>query len=70
MHFLADMQEKGLIEIEEAVEGDYGFAWARDEVLGACAALTSKNVLHRSQDQGGDAYYRRASPLGEDDYSS
>ena len=70
MHVLADMQEKGLMEIEEAVEGEYGIDLDPDEEQAACDDLSSQHLLERSQARGGDAYYRRASPLGEDDYSS
>ena len=70
MHVLADMQEKGLMEIEEAVEGEYGIDLDPDEVQAACDDLSSQHLLERSQAREGDAYYRRASPLGEDDYSS
>ena len=70
MHVLSDMQEKGLLEIEEDVEGEYTVELDPDEVQGACDRLTSQHVLIRSPDSSGDVYYRRVSPLGEDDLSS
>ena len=70
MHIMADMQEKGVLEIEEDVEGEYKVDLDPDQVQAACDGLTSRHLLARSPDPSGDAYYRRVSPLGEDDYSS
>jgi len=70
MHVLADMQEKGVFEIEGAVEGEYGVELDPDEVQAACDRLSSQRLLIRSPDSSGDVFYRRASPLGEDDLSS
>ena len=69
MHVLADMQEKGVLEIEEDVEGEYEIELDPDEVQGACDDLASQHLLVRSPDPSGDVYYRRMSPLG-DDFSS
>lgn len=66
MHVLADMQEKGVLEIEEEVEGEYDIDLDPDEVQGACDTLASQHLLVRSPDSSGDVYYRRVSPLGED----
>lgn len=70
MHVLADMQEKGLMQIEETVEGEYGVDLDPDQVQTACDALASQHIVVRFQDQGGESYYRRISPLGEDGLSS
>ena len=70
MYILADMQEKGVLEIEEAVEGEYDVDLDPDEVQTACDRLFAQHLLIRSPDSSGDAYYRRVSPLGEDDFSS
>jgi len=70
MHVMADMQEKGLLEIEESVEDEYKIELDPDEVQAACDRLASQHLLIRSPDSSGDVFYRRASPLGEDDFSS
>ena len=67
---LSDMQEKGVLEIEETVEGEFKTELDPDEVQGACDELASKGLLRRYPDSSGDIFYRRASPLGEDDLSS
>ena len=70
MHVLADMQEKGVMKIEEDVEGEYNISLDPDEVQAACDRLSSQRLLIRSSGPGGYLYYRRASALGEDDLSS
>ena len=70
MHIMADMQEKGPLEIEEDIESEYRVELDPDEVQAACDRLSSQRLLIRSPDSSGDVYYRRASPLGEDDLSS
>jgi hypothetical protein len=70
MHVLADMQEKGPLEIEEDIESEYKVELDPDEVQAACDHLSSQRLLIRSPDSTGDVYYRRVSPLGEDDLSS
>jgi hypothetical protein len=69
MHVLADMQEKGLLEIEESVEDEYKIELDPDEVQTACDRLASDHLLVRYPDSSGDIFYRRASPIG-DDFSS
>jgi hypothetical protein len=66
MHVLADMQEKGILDIEEDVEGEYGLDLDPDEVQNACDRLASQGLLIRLPDSSGDTFYRRASQLGED----
>ena len=70
MHVLGDMQEKGLMEIEEDVEDEYKVELDPDRVQAACESLSSRRLLARHPDSSGDVYYRRLSPLGEDDLSS
>ncbi len=69
IHVLADMQEKGVLEIEEDVEGEFDIELDPDQVQAACDSLASQHLLARSPDPSGDIYYRRLSPLG-DDFSS
>jgi hypothetical protein len=67
---LSDMQEKGVLEIEEEVEDQFKIDLDPDEVQAACDALASQGIIKRYPDSSGDVFYRRASPLGEDDLSS
>jgi hypothetical protein len=69
MHVLADMQEKGVLEIEEDVESEYNVELDPDAVQAACDHLSSQHLLVRFPDSSGDVFYRRVSPLGEDDLS-
>jgi hypothetical protein len=65
-HVLADMQEKGVFEIEEDVESEYNVDLDPDDVQAACDRLSSQHLLIRSPDPSGDVYYRRVSPLGDE----
>ena len=67
---LSDMQEKGVLEVEEEVEEQFKVDLDPDDVQAACDALAAKGMVKRYPDSSGDVYYRRASPLGEDDLSS
>ena len=67
---LSDMQEKGVLEIEEEIEDQFKVDLDPDEVQAACDAVASKGIIRRYPDSSGDIFYRRASPLGEDDLSS
>jgi hypothetical protein len=70
MHVMADMQEKGLFEVEESIEDEYKVDLDPDEVETACNSLVSKHLFVRVPDSSGDSFYRRTSPLGENDFSS
>ena len=69
-HVLADMQEKGVLQIEEDVEGEFEVDLDPDEVQAGCDKLAKQGILIRFDDNSGDVYYRMASPLGEDNPSS
>jgi hypothetical protein len=64
MHVLSDMQEKGVLSIEQAVETEYNLNLDPDQVQTACDELTGDGLLARSPELAGDAFYRRISPLG------
>jgi hypothetical protein len=66
---LSDMQEKGVFEIEEAVETEFKVDLDPDEIQAACDKLASRGLLVRYPDSSGDVFYRRVSPLGEDNPS-
>jgi hypothetical protein len=63
---LSDLQEKGLFEIEEAIEKKYGAELDPDKVEEACDNLVSKGVIEKKEED----FYRMPSPLGADDLSS
>lgn len=67
---LGDMQEKGTLQIEEEVEQHYQVNLDPDEVSEACEKLVSQGFLDAIRDPSGDSFYRKRSPLGEDDLSS
>ena len=69
VHVLSDMQEKGIFEIEEAVETEFKVDLDPDVVQAECDRLASQGLLVRSPDSTGDTFYRRASQLGEDNPS-
>lgn len=67
MMVLADMQEKGPLEIEEEVEGRYKLDLDPDEVEAACDKLAAAGLVTKVSPKGEDPYYRKVSPLGQDD---
>lgn len=67
---LSDMQEKGMFTIEEDVEAKFEVDLGSDEVQEACEKLAKDGALDRFPDSSGDVFYRRRSPLGDDDLSS
>lgn len=70
VHVLSDMQEKGIFSIEEEVEEKFKISVDPDEIQAASDKLARDGAVDRFPDSGGDVYYRKRSPLGEDDLSS
>ena len=70
LHMLGDMQEKGTFEIEEEVESEFKLDIDIDLVEEACEKLASLGLVDKNPDSSGDVFYRKRSPLGEDEYSS
>lgn len=67
---LSDMQEKGVFNIEEDVEDEFKVELDSDDVQAACERLVALGLLKRHPDPSGDVFYRKSSPLGEEDLSS
>jgi hypothetical protein len=67
---LGDMQEKGLLEIEEQTEEQFKLDLEPDDVEAACEKLVSLGLVDKIPDPSGDEFYKKRSPLGEDDLSS
>jgi len=67
---LGDMQDKGLITIEEEVEDRFKLDLDPDEVEAACDELVAAGLVRKVSPKGEDSYYRKVSPLGEDDLSA
>jgi len=67
---LADMQKKGVFEVEEAVEKQFGLKLDPDEVQAACGRLSNIGLLKKMPDPSGDTYYQKRSALGEDELNS
>ena len=71
LYILNDMQEKGMFEIEEEVEDTFKVEDIDpDELVAACKKLASQGFLDVIKDPSGDDFYKKRSPLGEDDLSS
>jgi hypothetical protein len=70
LHVMGDMQEKGPFEIEEETESEFHLDLDPDDVQAACEKLTVQGFLDKTHDRSGEAFYRKRSPLGEDDLSS
>jgi hypothetical protein len=70
LHVLGDMQEKGQFEIEEETEKEFKIDLDPDQVEAACKKLSSMGFLDETPDNSGETFYRKRSPLGEDDLSS
>jgi hypothetical protein len=66
MIILADMQRKGVFEIEEEVEEQFKVKLDPDDVQAACTRLADSGLLEKIPDPSGDIYYKKRSPLGED----
>lgn len=66
MVILADMQKKGVFEIQQEVEEQFKLKLDPDNVQAACDRLVRSGLLQRMPNPSGDAYYQKRSPLGED----
>jgi hypothetical protein len=64
---LGDMQEKGLVMIESEVEDKFGISIDPDAVEAACARLVASGLIRNISRPDEDPFYRKVSPLGEDD---
>jgi hypothetical protein len=67
---LGDMQEKGPLVIEEEVEERYKLDLDPDDVEAACNELAAAGLVRKTAPRGEDPYYRKVSPLGDDDLSA
>ncbi len=72
LYILGDMQDKGLLEIEEQTEEYFKVELEPDEVEVACKKLVSLGFVDKVESSSSDRFYRRRSPLGknEDELSS
>lgn len=67
---LGDMQEKGLLTIENEVEERYKVDLDPDDVEAACERLVAADLVLKPMPRYEDVYYRKASPLGAEDLSA
>jgi hypothetical protein len=67
---LGDMQEKGLFTIEREIEDNYGVQLEPDDVEEACERLVRRGLVLKTGSPGEAQFYRKVSPLGEDDLSA
>ena len=63
---LADMQKKGLFEIEQETEEKFKIKLDPDDVQAACARLADGGLVEKVPDPSGNIFYKKRSPLGED----
>jgi hypothetical protein len=71
LYIMGDMQEKGVFEIEKELEEKFQVTdLDPDEVDSACKKLAGEGFLEGFGDSSGDNFYKKSSPLGEDDLSS
>jgi len=63
---MADMQRKGVFEIEQEVETQFKAKLDPDDVQSACQRLADGGLLEKLQDKSGDMHYQKRSPLGDD----
>jgi hypothetical protein len=64
---LGDMQGKGLLTVEDEVEERYGVDLDPDEVEAACGKLVAAGLVQKLAPRDEDPYYRKVSPLSDDD---
>jgi len=70
LYTMGDMQDKGVLEIEQEVESNYSLDLDPDDVEAACKSLVSSGFLDKMSDPSGESFFRKRSPLGKDDLSS
>jgi hypothetical protein len=68
MRILSDMQWKGALGIEDAVESSFNIQLDPDEVQAACDKLCSQGLL-KQKTETGIVFYQKCSPLGNDNLS-
>jgi hypothetical protein len=66
MRVQADMQWRGVLGLEEEVENNFNIKLEVDEVQASCDKLCGQGVLKQKLERG-DQFYRKASPLGDND---
>ncbi len=69
MHVLGDMEERGIFAIEEQAEEEFKIQLDPDEVEAACERLVGKGLVSKQVADAGGSWYRKRSPLGDDDLS-
>jgi len=70
LRVLSDSQEKGILAIEHLVEDAFKIDLDPDKVKVASEKLTSAGLVKRRRDAGGERFYHKLSPLGDDNLSA
>jgi len=70
LRVLSDSQEKGILAIEHLVEDAFNIDLDPDKVKVASEKLTSAALVKRRRDAGGESFYHKLSPLGDDNLSA
>jgi hypothetical protein len=70
LRILGDMEEKGIFAIEEQTEEEFKIQLDSDEVEEACERLVAQGLVSKRVADAGGSWYRKRSPLGDDDLSN
>ena len=70
LRVLSDSQEKGILTIGHLVEDAFKIDLDPDKVKVASEKLTSAGLVKRRRDAGGESFYHKLSPLGDDNLSA
>jgi hypothetical protein len=70
LYILGDMQTKGLLQIEQQTKEQFDVEIETDDVGNACEKLVSLGLIDKVSKPGDEEFYKKRSPLGEDDLSS
>jgi hypothetical protein len=70
LNVLGDMQEKEQFEIENEIEKSFRIDVDPDQIEESCERLVSQGMADKVGDENVGVFYRKRSPLGEDDLSS
>ncbi len=64
---MGDMQEQGILTLTDRVNKEFMSELDFDGIQAACEELVKTGLLERTNSLADDPFYRRKSPLGEDD---
>ena len=69
MRVLGDMEERGVFAVEEQTEEEFKVQLDSEEVEAACERLVAQGLVAKRAEDAEGSWYRKRSPLGDDDLS-